>query len=300
MALAPSQPAIGITDQYLPKVDRLARDPCNCESHSGSDAPHRPPSFASLLQWRFDEWLYADRTNVATRQQDIFASRHKVTIKSPIFRFLLRYPASCTSKPIRKLVLQTIKSVIPTSISVGVRRCIWEALSPLIATVSITPIDLRKYLRGDYIQVFQLPLQHEKRVNRHPYAQCKRPELPGLHTSLRWLLCDRCLGIPGRVGFLHAIRVGSQRDSHPDDSESPAIAVHLLALRIRQGGLLTHAAAQHNYTRDYSVKSDFHCDSPRNWAELNRRPLFLAESHFTSRTPHRSNRGALLRCGWRS
>lgn len=266
-----------------------------------------PPACAALVRQRLGRSPYSLRPNVAMRQQDNFetelllrATCHKGTIKSPIFRFLLRYPASCSSRQISKLGLQTIKSVVPTSIRVVVRWCIREALSPLIATVSITPIDLRKYLRGDYIQVFQLPLQHEKRVNRHPYAQCKRPELPGLHTSLRWLLCDRCLGIPGRVGFLHAIRVGSQRDSHPDDSEAPAIAVHLLALRIRQRGLLAHAAAQHNYTRDCSVKSDFHCDSPRNLAELNRWPLFLAESHFTSRTPHPSNRGALLRCGWRS
>lgn len=91
MLLGPSQPLQCRADEHLPKVNRLASDPCDCESRSGSEALHRPPSFAARLR-RFDRGLYAYRTQVATRRLGNLRSRTN-------FRFLMRYLSCSRSKP---------------------------------------------------------------------------------------------------------------------------------------------------------------------------------------------------------
>lgn len=80
--------------------------------------------------------------------------------------------------------------------------------------------------------------------------------------SLRRSWCDRHLRISGCVGFLHAVGVGGESDRDSDDSESPAIAVHLLPRGISQRSLLTNASAQHNTRRNCSENSDFHVRPP--------------------------------------
>jgi hypothetical protein len=151
----------------------------------------------------------------------------------------------------------------------------YELSIPVVSNLFQNGSDLKQ----PFVDVVQCPSQSHESGNEHT-------ELPRSHGSLRWLLCHWHLGIPRRMRFLQAAMVLRHSDGCSQPSDTPGVTAGLLPLRIRECGLLNHTSRdQHHNTRDYSVKSDFHCDSPRNWAELNRRPLFLAESHFTDQTP---------------
>ena len=98
-------------------------------------------------------------------------------------------------------------------------------------------------------------------------------------------LGNRHLGIPSRVGFLDAVMVLRHGDRRAQPSEAPSIAARALPRAIGEHSLFAHAPIQHNDTRNYSENSDFHLRLLPNSAGAYVPPLFLAESHFTGRTP---------------
>lgn len=101
------------------------------------------------------------------------------------------------------------------------------------------------------------------------------------------LRCDRHLGIPGRVRFLHAVGVRGHGDRRPDDPESPIVAVHLLTGGVGERGFLAHAPRKQRNNSDYSEFThgiDFLCSSGYRLT-LTEPERFFQRGRFHGRIP---------------